>query len=98
MPVNSFFGRGELDDIIHAELEFLLDRAVNFDSPRPRLEIFCQAGRLFFLRGKFVVIVVMGDIVKRSDLLGRGESALLYAINFLPSAGAHGRRKQFLDA
>ena len=81
MAIDALFRRGHLDDGVHIEHLLLLDVAVDGDGPGTRLEILCQAGRLVLVGGKFVVVVVVGDVFVGRDRFGGGEWTLLDAVN-----------------
>src|ERR1700721_322683 len=83
VPVNGFFGWGHFDDGVHVEFLFFVDQPVDLYFPRPGAEILGQVCRFFFLRGKFVVVVVVSDVLFGSNRLRSAERAFLDAVNLV---------------
>ena len=67
MAVDALLRRGHLDDRVHIEHLFLLYLAIDGDGPGTGLEILGQTGGLVFVGGKFVVVVVVGDVFVGRD-------------------------------
>ena len=82
MAINALLGRGHFDDAVNVQHLLLFYETINGDGPRTSLEVFRQPGRLVFIGRELVVVVVIGDIFVRSDLLSRREAVLLNTVDF----------------
>ncbi len=94
MTVDALFGSSHLDDRVDVEHLLFIDVAVDGYRPGAGLEILCQTGRLVFVGGEFVEIVVVGDILVGRFLFRRAEGAFLEAINLGVGAGGERRSDQ----
>jgi hypothetical protein len=91
MTVNALFGGSHFYDRVDVEHLLFLDLAIDGHRPGTGPEILCQVGRLVFVGGEFVEIVVVGDIFVGRFLFRRAEGAFLQAIDF--GVGAARSRK-----
>ena len=71
---------------------FFLTLAVDGDRPGTRLEVLGQPGGFVLVSRKFVVVVVVGDVLVGSDGFSGREGTLLDAVN-LRIGLRHGRRR-----
>jgi hypothetical protein len=93
MPINAFLGRGELNDRIDIEGLFVLHQPLDTDRPRPGFEILGQPRGRVLVSRKFMVVVVVGDILIRRDGFTGAELALLDAVYLCAGLSDNGRRQ-----
>ena len=91
MTVDALFGSSHFDDRVDVEHLLFLNLAVDGHRPGTGLEIPGQAGRLVFVGGEFVEIVVVGDILVGRFFFRCAEGTFLEAINF--GVGVGGERR-----
>ncbi len=82
MTVDALLGWGHLEDGVDIQFLFFFDLAIDLNFPGARAEFLGEFGGFVFLRRKFVVVVVVGDVFIGSNGLGGAERALLDAVDF----------------
>ena len=64
MAVDALFQRGQLHQRVHAKLLRLGDFAFDADGPGTGLEFLARRGYCVLVGAEFVVVVVIGDVLK----------------------------------
>src|SRR5271156_488956 len=98
MPINTFLWRGEFYDRVYVERLLSLPQPLNAPRPGSCFESLGQPSGLVFVRRKFVVVVVVSDVLIRRDGLTGAELALLNAGYLRVGLGHHERVRELAQA